>query len=167
MPVMDSSKFCGSLVVSNSQQWQKFSSASQLIARLTFPYGGDIGRYAQLYLDEDENGIPPGQCEGTRLFMTFDLTVLLNVIAHCGANWAKAAQKLNISRLCSEINPTFPLKGGLKGRNNIKMWKSHICSHPPSLCECGNLSVLPGTAANFWPRSGQDPGHLLFGAGWR
>lgn len=32
MPVMDSSKFCGSLVVSNSQQWQKFSSASQLIA---------------------------------------------------------------------------------------------------------------------------------------
>lgn len=81
-----------------------------------FPRGGDIGRYAQLSLDEDENGIPPGQCEGSRLFMTSDLTVLLNVIAPFGANWAKAGQKLNTSRLCGETNTTFPHKRRLEGQ---------------------------------------------------
>lgn len=110
-----------------------------------YPRGGDIGRYAQLYLDEDENGIPLGQHEGTRLFMTFDLTVLLDVIAHFGANWAKAGQKLNTSRPCSETNTTFPHKGGLKGRNNIKIRilikENYIFSCPSSSCECGNLCL--------------------------
>lgn len=148
MPTTDSSKFSGSLLVLNSQQGQKFSLASQLMCKRQgwlCPHGCDIGRCAQLYLDEDENGIPLGHCEGTRLFMTFDLTVLLNVIAHFGANWAKAGQKLNTSRPCSETNPTFPHKGGLKGRSNIKMWiltkENYLYCHLSSSCECGNLCL--------------------------